>query len=751
MNTNSNYETTCDPLTGICTAKLRVSRRSAYDIPESRQGAWVRERVKNSNGYLGYGLNVTKRDIDLAARTVTFVASTEQIDRYGDVILQNGWDTKNFSANPIILFAHDSRSLPIGKAAQLGIDSNGNLTVRIEFSKAVGSYDLPEIVLQLISQGMLNCVSVGFIPTEFEYRFEKDDDGNQLPFPSGRIYKQQELLEISVVPVPANPGALVVSNAYQKAFSAIEDVSGEAIVTENVERSYFTYDAVDGMVYSHGSRNPSESEANADVHAHPALLVKMYKDGQSRPFVIKEKNMQPAFDEAVRAMERDSFSSQGFLCKLAGFDDNEFPVYRSVIHLSREEVSDSKNPHKESQENKMPENCRCSGAADTELKSVVPFKHYPLAPSSATWDAGKEMGSTDKPADWKSMCTIVLNDGKNKGDYKLPHHKGPEGKFATVKRGVAAGLGRLNQVKGASAADKKGARTHLVKHMAEFQKADGKAFDEELFSSELEALETMRDAFPEGSEEQEAVIRAIEVFVIELDGEQARRAVVIASFFTVAEDKAGAAAIMVKRFPVIEERKFSNETMNKKMQRAHKSLSAGKDELHSVHDDAMDMLGQCCDMVECLYKPAADGSKAADHLGEETVATNLGKALDMAYEAKQMVRRAASRYADHMQDAVERLDALCEYVGKKEKPDGGDGGSKPAPAEVVPAATEDEESVKNFLEEASKTSDAASNGSVDGNGSPQKSAPTAGSAKAEEEDVSAFLLRATTADDHAAH
>lgn len=756
MSANQNYETTCDPITGVCTSKLRVSRRSAYEIPEARQGSWVHERVKNSpsHEYLGYGLNIVKREVDLAGRTVLFTASTPQVDRYGDVILQDGWETRNFAANPIILFAHDSRALPIGKAVKFGVGPDGNLNVLVEFSKIVGSYDLPEIVLQLVAQGMLNCVSVGFIPLEFEWRFEKDAEGNQLPFPSGRTYKKCELLEVSVVPVPANPGAVVIGNsftAHEKAFRAIEDVSDEAITASDVERSYFVFDAKDGVVYEHGSRNPVDAKENAGIQAWPALLVKMYKDGQSRPFVLKDTTPSAARLAAIRAMERDSFSSQGFLCELAGYDSNEFPVYRSVKLLAREKVLESQNS-KEQEKNKMSQGCKCNNdAPNAEQKSVVPFKHYKLAPANAPWDAGKEMGSTDKPADWKAMSTIVLNDGKNKGDYKLPHHKGPESDFATVKRGVAAALGRSNQVKGASDADKKGARAHLVKHMAEFQKADGKDFNEEAFERNLEALEEMRDSMVEGSDNQESVIRAIELFAENPMAQKSLDAVGFAHAWKNESVRDDIVKIFAGLFPV-EERKFSNETMNKKMQRAHKSMSSAKDELHSVHDDAMDMLGQACDMVESMFKPAADGSKAADHLGEETVASNLGKAYDMAYEAKQMVRRSASRYADHMQDAVERLDALVEYVGKKEKEPSGDGGKKPQSQDPQPGGDGDgdnDDDVKNFLEQASNPETPASN--VSQGTEPSESALTAGSAKAKEEDVTDFLLKATTADDHAAH
>lgn len=746
MNVSSNYETHCDPATGICTAKLRVSRRSAYEIPEARQGAWVREQVKNSpsHEYLGYGLHIVKRDVDLAARRATFIASTPQIDRYGDVILQDGWQTENYKANPVILFAHDSRALPVGKGILVNV--NGNLAVTVEFSKAIASYDLPEILLQLVAQGMLNCVSVGFIPIEYEWRFEKDEEGNQLPFPSGRIYKKSELLEISIVPVPANPGAVVISNAFENAFRAVEDTSEEVIAASSVERAYFVHDSIDGVVYEHGSRNPTDHEGAGRFRAFPALLVKMYKDGQSRPFVLKDR--ETANVEAVRAMERDSFASQGFFCELDGYDDNGLPVYRSVSLLAREQFSESQNSFKEHEETTMPNGCNCNGTPNAEQKSVVPFHHYPLAPSAAPWDAAKEMGSTDKPEDWKKMSAIVLNDGKNKGDYKLPHHKGPDGKFATVRRGVAAALARTNQVKGASDAEKKGARAHLVKHMAEFHKESGKAFDEEAFLRDLEAMEAMRDSYAEGSAEQEAVARAIAEFAEE--NEKAFDVPALARTFATigAEGKAIIVQEILKRFPV-EARKFSDETVNKKMQKAHKSMSSAQDELHGTHEDAMDMLGQACGILEKMFKPAADGSKSADEPGQETVAAKVGKVYEMAYEAKQMVRRAASRYNDHMGDAVDRLEAMCAYFEK----DAADGDGPNDTLDPDSANNSDNDAdgdqVENFYKElATKLQSPASNGST--GTEPAQSALTAGLAQAEE-DLAAALLKATTADDHAAH
>jgi len=63
-----------------------------------------------------------------------------------------------------------------------------------------GTYEFADIVERLVSTGYLKTESVGFLPTKWE-----DGDGDKGP---SRTYIKQELLEISIVPVPSNPDAL---------------------------------------------------------------------------------------------------------------------------------------------------------------------------------------------------------------------------------------------------------------------------------------------------------------------------------------------------------------------------------------------------------------------------------------------------------------------------------------------------------------------------------------------------------------
>ncbi len=102
--------------------------------------------------------------------------------------------------NPVILFAHDSGSMPVGKATNVGVSVEGKLlaSVRLaqtQFGKAVSA---------MVSQGFLRAVSVGFAP--LEYDFAKSASRQ-----NGIHFVKPELLEISILPIPANASCLLQS------------------------------------------------------------------------------------------------------------------------------------------------------------------------------------------------------------------------------------------------------------------------------------------------------------------------------------------------------------------------------------------------------------------------------------------------------------------------------------------------------------------------------------------------------------
>ena len=49
-------------------------------------------------------------------RHVLAAVSTDAIDRDGEVVVPRGIDKTHFQKNPVVLWAHDYRTMPIGKA-----------------------------------------------------------------------------------------------------------------------------------------------------------------------------------------------------------------------------------------------------------------------------------------------------------------------------------------------------------------------------------------------------------------------------------------------------------------------------------------------------------------------------------------------------------------------------------------------------------------------------------------------------------
>lgn len=161
---------------------------------------------------------------DQGGRTKRFVISDESEDRVGDVIMTNGWQFKNFETNPIVLWAHQSRELPIGTATIVA-ESTRTLA-DITFAEADAN-PFADSVFRLVNAGVIRATSVGFralAPPEPRF----DETGDWVGFK----FVAQELLELSVCNIPALPTALAtgkslgVSDAdLSRVFAPVDGVS----------------------------------------------------------------------------------------------------------------------------------------------------------------------------------------------------------------------------------------------------------------------------------------------------------------------------------------------------------------------------------------------------------------------------------------------------------------------------------------------------------------------------------------------
>lgn len=130
-------------------------------------------------------------------------ASTNDVDRHGDIVPSSVWEKgiQNYLKNPVILAYHD-HGQPIGRMIEHKSDSKG-LWIKARVSSAAKQFSL-------IKDGILSAFSIGFRVLDAEYNSAAEVF----------VIKELELVEISVVSVPANQNSLF---ELSKAFNSPEE------------------------------------------------------------------------------------------------------------------------------------------------------------------------------------------------------------------------------------------------------------------------------------------------------------------------------------------------------------------------------------------------------------------------------------------------------------------------------------------------------------------------------------------------
>jgi HK97 family phage prohead protease len=180
-----------------------MSKRNLITVDEFRAAARAKRAPADAT-VLRFA-SCEPKAVDGQARTLRFCFSDGSVDRAGDTISPTGWDLTGFKKNPVALWAHDSYSPPIGRASNVVVEEGARLMGDIAFIDA-DTYAFSDTIYKLTLGGYINAVSVGFVPKDYEW---SDEDGREW----GIDFKQQELLEISVVPVPCNANALIEARA----------------------------------------------------------------------------------------------------------------------------------------------------------------------------------------------------------------------------------------------------------------------------------------------------------------------------------------------------------------------------------------------------------------------------------------------------------------------------------------------------------------------------------------------------------
>jgi phage head maturation protease len=157
---------------------------------------------------------------DSGKKVYSAIASTDALDRDREVLLPKGVVTENFMKNPVMLRIHDYRHVPVGKVRGIRVDDT-SVKFDFEFADSNEGQELEK----LYNDGYMNAFSVGLYPLDSKFIDEDTPDQMELEVADGskmlfdltkykmrprRVVNKWELLEISPVPVPSNPEALLL-------------------------------------------------------------------------------------------------------------------------------------------------------------------------------------------------------------------------------------------------------------------------------------------------------------------------------------------------------------------------------------------------------------------------------------------------------------------------------------------------------------------------------------------------------------
>lgn len=150
-------------------------------------------------------------DVHSTAKGFSAIVSTEAVDRDGDVVVAQGMNSKDYERNPVLLWVHEDRSPPVGHCTKIRRQPN---SIEMDFvlsprpANFVGEW-LPDTLGGLIASKSLRGVSIRFRALPGGARRATAGDIAKYGEACEQVYSKWELLEVSLVSIPANQEALI--------------------------------------------------------------------------------------------------------------------------------------------------------------------------------------------------------------------------------------------------------------------------------------------------------------------------------------------------------------------------------------------------------------------------------------------------------------------------------------------------------------------------------------------------------------
>jgi hypothetical protein len=162
--------------------------------------------------------------------------TTARVDRDGEVVVPNGIELGNYRRNPIVQWGHakglpheGDAGLPVGKNLWIKPSRDGyGLVAKHEFDLG---HEFSAGICGKIKRGFLSCYSITFQPLEYGPPTREEIAKNPSWKDAKTIYRKTELIEYSVVAMPANVDAVTLA----KRGKNVDDLNQGAESTETAE------------------------------------------------------------------------------------------------------------------------------------------------------------------------------------------------------------------------------------------------------------------------------------------------------------------------------------------------------------------------------------------------------------------------------------------------------------------------------------------------------------------------------------
>lgn len=203
-----------------------------------------------------------------------WILTSGAVDRVGDRVLAEGVDLRAFLKNPVAISSHDYKTLPVGRwtnVRKIGAGFEGRIEANLEFPAPGLSADADE-ARGLVESGFLKTCSIGFQNIESK--------PNKF---GGLDILKSELLEVSLVSVPANPEALRVAGFSGKApaltvsdlAAAVKGAISDALArpSAEVKQAAFVGAVKAELCALTGRLDLTDGETLALLKAHPEVAA----------------------------------------------------------------------------------------------------------------------------------------------------------------------------------------------------------------------------------------------------------------------------------------------------------------------------------------------------------------------------------------------------------------------------------------------------------------------------------------------